>query len=476
MDLDEYPSPGFYDELVLENGEPRESSKLLFETVDFLGIETLLMRQKAAERGMRSMGITFRVYGETTDLERTIPFDILPRIMPGAEWDNVDKGLKQRIRALNAFIHDVYNGQEIFKQKVLPEWILSESKGYLPQCKGIEPPGKIWAHVCGTDLVRDDKGKIYVLEDNLRVPSGASYVLLNRELMKRNFPEVFRRSRVRPVMDYPLHFKQVLHSLMPHLEKPSVAVLTPGIYNSAYFEHSFLAQKLGAYLVEGRDLVYDGKYLCMRTTRGLKRIDILYRRVDDQFLDPEVFRPDSILGCPGIMKAWLKGTLAIANAPGTGVADDKVVYSFVPDMIRYYLQEEPILANVPTQLCREPEQLQYTLDHLSELVVKPANESGGYGMIVGPMATKEEREKFAQVLKENPSNYIAQPTLSLSTTPTLIEGELEPRHIDLRPFVLMGQGKISVLPGGLTRVALRKGSLVVNSSQGGGTKDTWIVD
>ncbi len=477
MNFEGYDTEGFFDELFDNQGLPRDAAKLLVTAIEKLPEGDLRKRQGASERAMRSMGITFNVYGSGEGTERTIPFDIVPRIIDGREWDGVETGLKQRIKAVNRFIDDIYHERRIIADGVVPEWLFTSSKGYLPQCQDLDPPKGVWAHVTGTDLVRDAKGTFYVLEDNLRVPSGVSYVLINRVLMKRNFPEVFHQSCVRSVVDYPGEFMKMLHRLSPDgIDKPTVAVLTPGVYNSAYFEHAFLARQMGALLVEGRDLVYDGKYVCARTTDGLMRIDVIYRRIDDDFLDPDIFRPDSTLGCRGIMKAFREGRLTLANAPGTGVADDKVVYAFVPDMIRYYLGEEPLLPNVPTHLCYDQEALEYTLDHLDELVVKPASESGGYGMLIGPRSTPDERNAFAKALRANPRNYISQPTLALSRAPVLVEDHFEGRHVDLRPFILHSGEETYVLPGGLTRVALRKGSLVVNSSQGGGTKDTWVVD
>ncbi|MDF7822420.1 circularly permuted type 2 ATP-grasp protein [Pontiellaceae bacterium B12227] len=477
MNFDGYETDAFFDELMDNQGLPRPSAQLLVDAIENLPEGDLLSRQSASEQAMRDMGVTFNVYGSGEGTERTIPFDIVPRIIEGSEWDIVEAGLKQRIKAVNRFIDDIYHDRSIIADGVVPEWIFTSSKGYLPQCQGLNPPKGVWAHVTGTDLIRDADGTFFVLEDNLRVPSGVSYVLLNRTLMKRNFPQVFHRSRVRRVVDYPDQFMKMLHRLAPEgVEKPNVAVLTPGVYNSAYFEHAFLAQQMGAMLVEGRDLVYDGKYICARTTAGLQRIDIIYRRVDDEFLDPDVFRADSTLGCRGMMKAFREGTLTLANAPGTGVADDKVVYAFVPDMIKYYLGEEPLLPNVPTHLCYDPEALEYTLDNLEKLVVKPASESGGYGMIVGPQSTAEERNEFAKALRADPRNYISQPTLSLSRAPVVVDDHFEGRHLDLRPYILHSGESTYVLPGGLTRVALKKGSLVVNSSQGGGTKDTWVVD
>jgi len=477
--FDDYDTGDFFDEVFKTSGHPHACAKLLVEKLAGLPEGDLLARQKASEKSMLGMGVTFTVYGDERGTDRAIPFDIVPRTIDGQVWDNVEIGLKQRIRAINRFIDDVYHEQRIFKDEAVPPWVLHTSKGFLPQCRGIDPPGGVWAHVTGTDLVRDRDGAFYVLEDNLRVPSGVSYVLLNRTLMKRTFPEVFHQSHVRPIDSYTSRFLSMLHGLAPadrDSETPCVAVLTPGVFNSAYFEHAFLARRLGAMLVEGRDLVYDGKYVCMKTTAGLKRVDVIYRRVDTEFIDPTVFRDDSVMGCPGMMKAYCDGHVTLANAPGTGVADDKVLYAYVPNIIRYYLGEEPLLPNVPTRLCHNPQDLEYTLDNLEKLVVKPANESGGYGMIVGPKATPEQRESFKKKLIANPRNYISQPTLSLSRVPTLVNGRLEGRHVDLRPFILQGRDSIYVLPGGLTRVALPKGSLVVNSSQGGGTKDTWVVD
>ncbi len=477
MNFAGYDSGNFFDELFDNQGLPRKVAKLLVEAIEKLPEGDLTKRQDASDVAMRNMGVTFNVYGSAEGTERTIPFDIVPRIIDGREWDSVEAGLKQRIKAVNRFIDDIYHERKIISDGAVPEWLFTTSKGYLPQCQDLNPPKAVWAHVTGTDLVRDREGTFFVLEDNLRVPSGVSYVLLNRILMKHNFPEVFHRSNVRRVVDYPDQFIKMLHLLAPEgIERPTVAVLTPGMYNSAYFEHAFLARQMGALLVEGHDLVYDGKYVCAKTIRGLERIDVIYRRIDDDFLDPEVFRSDSALGCKGMMKAYREGRLTLANAPGTGVADDKVVYAFVPEMIRYYLGEEPLLPNVPTHLCYDEEALEYTLDNLDKLVVKPASESGGYGMLIGPRATKAERNAFAKVLREKPRNYISQPTLALSRAPVLVKDHFEGRHVDLRPYILHRGDDSYVLPGGLTRVALVKDSLVVNSSQGGGTKDTWVVD
>jgi uncharacterized circularly permuted ATP-grasp superfamily protein len=437
-----------------------------------------MTRQKAAEAAIRGMGITFTVYHqEGGSIDRSWPLDIIPRVIALQEWQRIEAGLRQRARALNLFIDDIYHGQRIVHDGVFPREFLADSANFRPQCVGIDPPLGVWAHVCGSDLIRGADGTVYVLEDNLRVPSGVSYMLENRQVVKRVFPELFEATTILPVDDYPSQLLETLRAIAPpEAGAPEVVVLTPGIYNSAYFEHSYLAQQMGVELVEGRDLaVGDDDIVYMRTIDGWKRVDVIYRRVDDLFLDPEVFREDSTLGVPGLMRAWCRGTVALANAPGAGVADDKVVYTFVPAMIRYYLNEEAILPNVPSYLCTHPEQREYVLAHLSELVVKPANESGGYGMLMGPTSSAEEQAQFAQLINANPRNYIAQPVISLSTTPTLVDGMLEPRHLDLRPFILSGRDT-QVTTGGLTRVAMRKGSLVVNSSQGGGSKDTWIVD
>ncbi|MBU0751024.1 MAG: circularly permuted type 2 ATP-grasp protein [Gammaproteobacteria bacterium] len=477
VQLLDYPQPGIYDELVDEKLRPRPAAKLLFDYVNRLGIAELLARREAVDAAIMAMGITFTVYSEAGNIDRVWPFDLIPRTMSKREWDRIDAGLKQRLTALNLFIDDIYNEQRIVKDGIFPAEVLAGSKNFRAQCRGMKPRFGVWAHVCGTDLVRDGDGTVYVLEDNLRVPSGVSYMLENRELMKRLFPELFKSSPILPVDDYPAQLYDTLAALAPQQqEKPVIVVLTPGIYNSAYFEHSYLAQKMGAVLVEGSDLVVTkDDCVYMKTITGLRRVDVVYRRIDDEFLDPEAFRPDSMLGVPGLMRAWRAGNVGIANAPGAGVADDKVVYTFVPKMIKYYLDQDPILANVPSWLCMMDDQREHVLANLDKLVVKPANESGGYGMLIGPRASEEERLKFADLIRENPRNYMAQPTLALSTAPTLIDDSLVPRHLDLRPFVLQSD-KLYATTGGLTRVALRKGSLVVNSSQGGGSKDTWIID
>jgi len=456
-------------------GSPRPHARLLLETVESLSDGQLLRYKHAAERLLLQMGITFNVYGDSAGTERIFPFDLIPRIVPAGEWDHIERGLKQRVHALNAFIDDIYHDQKILRDGVIPREVILSAVSYRKQCHGLNPPWRVWCHIAGIDLVRDRDGVYYVLEDNLRVPSGVSYVLENREVLKTIFPAVFEGLSVRPVNDYPSHLLEMLESIAPGAPaSPRVVLLTPGIYNSAYFEHSFLAQQMGVQLVEGRDLVVEGGRVFMRTTKGLERVDVIYRRIDDDFLDPEAFRPDSLLGVPGLMAAYASGRVALANAPGNGVADDKVIYAYVPEIIRYYEDADPILQNVPTYLCWRPEDRAYVLEHLDELVVKSANESGGYGMLVGPHSTTGQQEEFAEKIKANPRNYIAQPTLALSRVPTIVGEHFEGRHVDLRPYVLCGK-EIYVMPGGLTRVAMTKGSLVVNSSQGGGSKDTWVL-
>lgn len=472
-----YKSDKFFDELITPAGQARVAARRLVNMLGELTPEEMAARRAAAELTINEMGISFTIYSEGTNIDRAWPFDIIPRVITGRDWDTVSRGLAQRSRALNAFIHDVYNRQRILKAGVVPAEIVLDSGNYKPQCKGIAPRYGVWAHICGSDLVRDKSGRFHVLEDNLRVPSGVSYMLENREITKRVLPELFENYSIRPVDDYPARLHAMLSSLSPRDRgRPCVVVLTPGIFNSAYFEHSFLARGMGAELVEGSDLfVDDDDCVYMRTVAGPERVDVVYRRIDDDFLDPEAFREDSILGVPGIMRAWRAGNVAIANAPGSGVADDKVVYAYVPEMIRYYLKEEPTLASVKTYLCANEKDRDYVLANLDKLVVKPANESGGYGLMVGPHSTRAKRAQFAKLIEADPRNYIAQPTLALSTAPTFIDDNIEPRHLDLRPFILSGRDTW-VTHGGLTRVAMSKGSLVVNSSQGGGSKDTWIVE
>ncbi|GAA0830977.1 circularly permuted type 2 ATP-grasp protein [Marinomonas arenicola] len=475
----QYQSKDFFDELIDPQGKPRAPAEQLLNYLNSLSEEELEKRRLTAEATIQEMGISFTVYTEEGNIDRAWPFDIVPRTIEASEWRIAEAGLKQRLKALNLFIDDLYHDQNVIKDGIIPAHIIKDSKNFRPECVGVSPAFGVWAHICGTDLVRDDVGDFYVLEDNLRVPSGVSYMLENRAITKRVLPELFENDDILPVGSYTSHLFDTLAALSPRdIENPEIVVLTPGIYNSAYFEHAFLAQQMGAELVEGSDLFVDEEDDCvyMKTINGPERVDVIYRRIDDLFLDPDAFDSESVLGVPGLMRAWSKGNVALANAPGAGVADDKVVYAYVPAIIRYYLDEEPILKNVKTFLCEDPEQRAYVLENLDKLVVKPANESGGYGMLVGPHSTKKEQAMFAELIQSNPRNYIAQPTLKLSTAPTLIaKGTLEPRHLDLRPFILQSK-ETYVTTGGLTRVAMKKGSLVVNSSQGGGSKDTWIVE
>lgn len=473
MDFNQYAPASFYDELFQANGSPRAFAKPLVEQVNTLSAGELHRRQKAAENAFLNMGVTFNT-GGAEGSERIFPFDIIPRLVESSEWDRLERGLKQRIRALNAFLQDIYNEQHVLTDGVIPRHVVDSSQGFLPACRGFTPPGKIWIHVTGTDLIRDREGTFHVLEDNLRCPSGVSYVLGNRSVMKQIFPELFENNRVRPVDDYPQRLLDVLRGLSAE-PSPVVVLLTPGVHNSAYFEHSFLAQQMGVDLVEGGDLFVKDGWVQMRTTQGLQRVNVIYRRIDDVFLDPVAFKSGSLLGVPGLMDVYRSGRVALANAPGTGIADDKVVYAYVPEMIRYYLAEEPLIPNVPTHLCWDDAAREMVLKNLETLVVKAANESGGYGMLIGPASSASERASFAKKIQASPRNYIAQPTVGLSQAPTLINSCFEGRHVDLRPYVLYGRD-IHILPGGLTRVALRKGSLVVNSSQGGGSKDTWVIE
>ena len=476
MLFDAYEPGDFFDELFVAQGQPRPEASLLIQRINALSLSELQKRQQAAQNTLFKLGVTFNVYSDDQGTERIFPFDVIPRIVPYAEWQWLARGLKQRIQALNCFIHDIYNDQKILKDGKIPREVVESAPGFLRPCMGIQPPEGIWCHITGTDLVRDREGRWYVLEDNMRCPSGVSYVLENRRVMKSTFPHLFAAMDIEPVDDYASQLLETLLNLAPpNLTDPRVVVLTPGIYNSAYFEHSFLAQQMGAELVEGRDLVVSDGYLQMRTTKGLQRVDVIYRRIDDDFIDPLAFRPDSLLGVPGFLEVYRHGRVAVANALGTGVADDKMVYAYVPDMVRYYLDEDLIIPNVPTYLCEDPKQQQHVLANLDQLVVKATNASGGYGMLVGPHATPEQRDDFADRILANPRGYIAQPTLCLSRVPTLIGDCFEGCHVDLRPYILYGK-EVYVNPGGLTRVALKKGSLVVNSSQGGGSKDTWVVN
>ncbi|MEM6365913.1 MAG: circularly permuted type 2 ATP-grasp protein [Planctomycetota bacterium] len=475
--LSGYDPEHFFDETVSSDGHARSHAIALVDLINRLPAGELRRRQTAIEKSLYQMGITFTVYSDEAGTEKIMPFDIVPRILSATVWQEIERGLKQRIRALNRFLTDIYNERQILNDGVIPSSLIESCPAYLPQCQGLRPPNEVWCHITGTDLVRDNNGDVFVLEDNLRCPSGVSYVLQNRSVMKRNFPRAFAASQVRPVNDYPARLYEMLRSMArPDTDRPTVVVLTPGVYNSAYYEHSFLAHQMGVELVEGRDLIVREDRVWMKTTAGLEQVDVIYRRVDDTFLDPEVFNPKSVLGVPGLMRAYRAGNVALANAPGTGIADDKVVYAFVPEMIRYYLAEEPILNNVPTFVCEREEDRQHVLSHLHELVVKAAGESGGYGILIGPHADDQLRSQFADKIRDNPRNYVAQPTLQLSRVPTMIQEGLEGRHVDLRPYILCkGADDVWVLPGGLTRVALKKGSLVVNSSQGGGSKDTWVV-
>ena len=481
MDLTAYSSGTPYDELVGPDGAPRPGAGAILDRLGELSAVEVGLRQQAAEDALFGSGTTFNVYGETEADERIIPFDVVPRVIPGPEWDAVAAGCLQRVDALNRFLQDVYGPGEILKAGVVPRRYVNLDDPTFAACRGVTPPGGVYTHVAGIDLVRDGAGTFRVLEDNLRCPSGVSYVLENRRVLKRTFPRVFGNLRVRAVEDYPDRLRTFLDTLGPSRGaqpdgEPVVVVLTPGVYNSAYFEHSFLAQQMGVRLVEGSDLVVERDRVYMRTTTGLRPVDVIYRRIDDAFLDPAAFRKDSLLGVPGLMNAYRAGNVALANAPGAGIADNKVIYAFVPEMIRFYLNEEPKLPNVDTWLCADDASRAHVLEHLHELVVKPAHEAGGKGIVVGPHATRAELNRCRADIAADPGNFIAQPTLDLSVAPTLTAEGLAPRHVDLRPYVLTGRGGSWVLPGGLTRVALKKGSLIVNSSQGGGTKDTWIVD
>ena len=476
MDFDSYDlDPSIYDEMFLPDGAPREYSRQVYETLTQLSAEELVNIQDRVTRSFSNEGITFAVYGDEEAEERTIPVDCLPRVVSGADWSHLESGLTQRLKALNLFLDDIYGKARIVHDGVVPVDMVRDCPQYRIEMRGFSAPYGTWVAVCGTDLVRTNDG-FMVLEDNLRVPSGVSYMLANRKVAKSSLRRLYRRSRVREVSHYGRLLQETLRELAPKGQSdPCIVLLTPGVYNSAFYEHIFLARELGAELVEGRDLLINDGFVYMRTTKGLRRVDVVYRRVDDDFLDPLVFRPDSLLGVPGLMHAYKLGNVTLANAPGTGVADDKSVYAYVPDMVRYYLGEEPILANVDTRLCRRPEDLEYTLDNLQDLVVKRVGESGGYGMLIGPHSTPEERAEYTEQVRADPAGFISQPVLDLSRSPCLIDGRFEPRHVDLRPFVLHGQ-ETRIVPGAFCRVALREGSLVVNSSQGGGGKDLWVVE
>lgn len=472
--MERYTVHKAFDEMITKEGGVRPQYASLGTRLQTMGVNELIRRKSRAEKAMYSSGITFTLYGAEGAEDRILPFDIIPRIIRAEEWQKLEGGLIQRTMALNAFLGDIYGKQQIIKDKVISREVIESSPGFLPQCMDARPARGIFTHISGTDLIRGENGEYMVLEDNVRCPSGVSYVLENREIMKQIFPELFANLRIRPVSNYPFRLRQAL-AYLSEKANPTIALLTPGIFNSAYFEHSFLAQQMGIALVENNDLVVEGDKVYMKTIRGLKQVDVIYRRTDDTFLDPHAFRKDSLLGVPGIFKAYRKGNVAIANAPGTGVADDKVVYAFVPDMIRYYLGEEPIIENVPTYLCFRDEDRKYVIENLDKMVVKAANGAGGYGMLIGPHATQQERDSFREKILTDPRGYIAQPMISLSTAPTVVDSQIEARHIDLRPYIVSGKD-CYVLPSGLTRVALKKGSLVVNSSQGGGTKDTWVLE
>jgi uncharacterized circularly permuted ATP-grasp superfamily protein len=473
----QYQLDGIFDEMFEPGGSVRPHYAAVHQGLLELGPATIQRRRQLADLSFRNLGITFTVYSDqASGVERIFPFDLIPRVIPAGEWDRIEAGLVQRITALNLFCNDVYGPQKILGDKVIPAEMIYSAKMYRRELRGAKVPQNVYTHICGTDLIRDKDGQYLVLEDNCRTPSGVSYVLENRAVMKRVSPVLFSHYRVRPVEAYPFNLLNTLRYVAPRgVDDPTVVVLTPGIYNSAYFEHSFLARQMGVELVEGRDLVVDNNFVYARTTGGLRRVDVIYRRVDDDFLDPLQFRPDSALGVTGLMNAYRVGNVALVNAPGTGVADDKAIYPYVPDMIRYYLKQDAILPNVPTYICHRENDRQYVLENLDKLVVKTTNEAGGYGMLMGHQATAEERQQFAGKIRHDPRNFIAQPVVQLSQHPSLIGDHFEGRRIDLRPYILYGE-KIVVMPGGLTRVALRAGSLVVNSSQGGGSKDTWVLE
>lgn len=475
--FDNYQTDGFYDEMFAADGKPRPHYRKLLQRLQQMSLDDYKRRCQLADLIFINQGITFAVYGDERGVEKPIPFDLMPRIVPATEWDHLERGLTQRLTALNLFLHDVYHEQKIARDGIVPRELIVGAAHFRPEFIGADPPGGVYVHICGTDLIRDGEGTYRVLEDNLRTPSGVSYVLENRIILTRLLPTLFRDLPVRPVDHYTTQLLHNLRALAPEASRdnPKIVLLTPGVYNSAYFEHAFLAQQLGIELVEGRDLFVNDDTVFMKTTKGPQRVDVIYRRVDDDFLDPLTFRPDSLLGAPGLVSAYRSGNVALANSIGTGVADDKVIYAYVPEIIKYYLDEEPIIPNVETFVAGKPTHMDYILSNLDKLVVKAANESGGYGMLMGPQASQEEREVFAMKIKENPRNYIAQPLIALSRAPAFVDDHFEGRHIDLRPYLLNGKDGVTIIPGGLTRVALRKGSYVVNSSQGGGSKDTWVL-
>lgn len=475
MLFENYQPTASYDEAFDPNGEPREHYRAILERLGDISPEEFQSIQRTLSLSFLKQGVTFTVYNDNEGTERIFPFDPVPRVIPADEWELLEKGLIQRIEALNLFLHDIYSDQKVIKDKIIPEETILTAAHYRPELRGIKVPNDSYVQICGTDLIRDHDNGYLVLEDNCRCPSGVSYLLENRAAMKRVYPSVFQEMGVRPVDVYSDWLLEVLEGLRtPSGRDPVCVLLTPGVFNSAYFEHSFLASRMGIQIAEGRDLVVQDDIVFMKTTRGMQRVDVIYRRIDDDFLDPEVFRKDSLLGVPGLMRAYRAGNVALANTVGTGVADDKVVYKYVPDFIKYYLDEDPILPNVETYLASEKSEMSHIMENLDQLVVKAANESGGYGMLVGPKSSKKEIEEFRGKIKESPRNYVAQPMISLSTHPTFCDDQITPRHIDLRPYILCGE-KTRVVPGGLTRVALNEGSIVVNSSQGGGSKDTWVL-
>jgi uncharacterized circularly permuted ATP-grasp superfamily protein len=468
--------PGIWDEMRGEQNIRGQYGKL-FETLQQLHINTLLDKDKQASELFMNQGITFTVYSENEGIERIFPYDIIPRIITAAEWDHIERGIKQRLTALNLFLKDIYNDRQILKDKIIPAELIATCPHYTREVQRIKVPHDIYIHISGIDLIRGNDGAFYILEDNLRTPSGVSYMLKNREITKRIFPDIFYENKVRMVNNYPLLLHEILSSLSPQqISNPTVALLTPGVYNSAYYEHSFLARQMGIPLVEGRDLVVNNHKVYMKTTNGLEQVHVIYRRIDDDFLDPIVFRSDSSLGVPGIMSAYRMGNIALANAVGNGVADDKAVYAYVPAMIKYYLNEEQILPNVPTYQMMDEDVRNYVFDNIEKMVIKRTNQSGGYGMIMGNKIEDKEWENAKKVIEEESRSFIAQPIMQLSTVPCFIDGKFQPRHVDLRPYALCGPDDIKIVPGGLTRVALKEGSLIVNSSQGGGSKDTWVID
>lgn len=474
--LSNYVQGNTWDEM-MGHKEIRQPYQLLFEALAGLSTDQIAQKNAEASELFMNQGITFTVYSDKEGIERIFPFDIIPRIITSKEWEHIELGIKQRLKALNLFLKDIYHDQQIIKDKIIPAWLIASCPHYTREVFGINVPHDLYVHISGIDLIKGEDGKFYILEDNLRTPSGVSYMLENREVTKRIFPSLVTNNQVKMINNYPLLLHSILLSLSPrHVKTPNVVILTPGIFNSAYYEHTFLARQMGIELVEGRDLVVNGHKVYMKTTRGLQQVDVIYRRVDDEFLDPLTFKADSILGIPGLIGAYRKGNVAIVNALGTGVADDKAVYAYVPDMIKYYLNEEPILPNVPTYSLLEKEKQEYVFNNIHDMVIKGTNQSGGYGMLMGNNTNEEEVAIFKQKVAENPREFIAQPIIKLSTVPCFIDGKLQARHVDLRPYALCGPSGIEIVPGGLTRVALKEGSLVVNSSQGGGSKDTWIIE